>query len=71
MEGQRVKIELSEEEVAVFQWCWKHYDIFKTAMNMKSAKLILNLDCKGNAKPEFHFFKKEGIDNAFGHTTIK
>lgn len=70
-EKQNNIVYLTNEEVEVWKWCWKQYDTFKVAKDMKNSKLILNLDSNGDAKPEFHFFKKGDIDNVFQHNIIK
>lgn len=56
---------LSNEEAEIWKWCFKHYNILKVIMNIRPGKVILNLDCNANIKPEFNFFNPENINKIF------
>lgn len=67
MEGEKIKIELNEEEAELFKWCWRHFDILNASRKVKSGQVVYHMDDQGDIKkPEFHLYNLGGIDKLFG-----
>lgn len=63
----KTKIELTEEEMEVFRWCWQNYRVWKLARELKPGRLVLHFD-KDNElkKPEFHYYGDKTLDTLSG-----
>ena len=64
MAEHRTPIYLTDEEIEVFNWCWKSYKTIRKTIKINAPKqLIFNINANNDVKPELHLFGDKAVDN--------
>jgi hypothetical protein len=63
MEEKRTPVYFNSDELRVWKWVCKNYEVFSVAEKLKGCKIIFNNSPEGKVIPEFNVYNPKTFNN--------